>query len=978
MNDDYAANQTENLQSAPEADDARLPTPFDLGSLIEAIAVQWRWVAANALLLLFLGFVAAAALLGPRYSVPVQLTRYEPPLASDSFKPQPLSTAALFGMVAASDALQRTGSELTPPLTAEQLARRLTIAEDHSSELITVTAAGRTPRNAVSLANLFSADTVRFTQAMQKDEAIEAGRLIARQLASTEGDLARVKQQLSGIETLRAAREQDIRRLSSAPTIAKVDTAKITRLDEKTQAARDELADLQARYTDAHPLVREQKARLAALEVQLLMSVNASKADDAVPAGPFAAANPGPQAPPATGDQSSGYDALALRLSTLEASHADFVARQRAIELFATQPPGYLRVVREATVDNVVAQRNRLTIGVLAVLCSLLGALGTILFMAIRELLDDRLKTGADVRRVTHLPLIATLGNLGGMSPANEASWAFRTWNALQRRLSVSQNHGMVCGFTSSGPGEGRSTWIRLLSQSARQCGFTVLTISSPPEPGSGLPGSSSNGSDPDRPAPPAPGSTAFTAMVLATPAQLMEKLTGPSLALSVNLPLPGGWIWDLERRKQWQQALNSWKAIEHVVILVELPPVSDPETVLLAENMPNLIWLAESNKAGASETIEQLETLRNARCRLVGAVLNREPASPSKRRLSRWFGNRPSVLASAFGLMAAFATAQVLTSAAAADPAPAPLQAGFGVMDSAQRAPWQQRLTLGPGDLLNFSVFGQPELTQTHVPVGPDGRISYLEAQNIMAAGLTVDEFRAALNTELAKSRNAPEVIVIPAAYRSKKYYVLGAVVKKGAFPINRPITIIEAVSQADGLETGVSDHNLVVLADLSRSFIARQGKHLPVDFEKLFLEGDLSQNIPIEPDDYLYFPGGERQQIYVLGEVRFPGSLAYDSQTSTLEAVSVRGGFSERAWRTRLLVIRGSLDHPQTFVVNASDVLSGKVVDFQLRPRDIVYVSSRPWFKAEELLDIAASAFVQAAVITETGLHVDPIGSR
>ena len=239
MNDDYAANQTENLQSAPEADDARLPTPFDLGSLIEAIAVQWRWVAANALLLLFLGFVAAAALLGPRYSVPVQLTRYEPPLASDSFKPQPLSTAALFGMVAASDALQRTGSELTPPLTAEQLARRLTIAEDHSSELITVTAAGRTPRNAVSLANLFSADTVRFTQAMQKDEAIEAGRLIARQLASTEGDLARVKQQLSGIETLRAAREQDIRRLSSAPTIAKVDTAKITRLDEKTQAARD-------------------------------------------------------------------------------------------------------------------------------------------------------------------------------------------------------------------------------------------------------------------------------------------------------------------------------------------------------------------------------------------------------------------------------------------------------------------------------------------------------------------------------------------------------------------------------------------------------------------------------------------------------------------------------------------------------------------------------------------------------------------
>jgi protein involved in polysaccharide export with SLBB domain len=206
----------------------------------------------------------------------------------------------------------------------------------------------------------------------------------------------------------------------------------------------------------------------------------------------------------------------------------------------------------------------------------------------------------------------------------------------------------------------------------------------------------------------------------------------------------------------------------------------------------------------------------------------------------------------------------------------------------------------------------------------------------------------------------------------------VLGAVVKKGAFPLNRPLTLIEAVAQAQGLETRVMDRSLVVQADLANSFISRQGQHLPVDFKKLFAEGDLSQNIAIEPDDYLYFPPYERAQIYVLGEVRYPGGLTAAGRTGTMEAIAVRGGFSERAWPKRLLVIRGSLQKPQTFIVNANDILAAKSPDFQLQPRDIIYVSSRPWYKAEELLDLAATAFVQSAVVTKTGLSVTPIGTR
>jgi Mrp family chromosome partitioning ATPase len=84
--------------------------------------------------------------------------------------------------------------------------------------------------------------------------------------------------------------------------------------------------------------------------------------------------------------------------------------------------------------------------------------------------------------------------------------------------------------------------------------------------------------------------------------------------------------VWNLERRKQWQSALMQWRSIESLVLLVELPPASVPEAVLLAENLPQLIWLVDSGKARARETRQQLETLRHARCRLVGAVLNHEP----------------------------------------------------------------------------------------------------------------------------------------------------------------------------------------------------------------------------------------------------------------------------------------------------------------------------------------------------------------
>ena len=73
--------------------------------------------------------------------------------------------------------------------------------------------------------------------------------------------------------------------------------------------------------------------------------------------------------------------------------------------------------------------------------------------------------------------------------------------------------------------------------------------------------------------------------------------------------------------------------------------------------------------------------------------------------------------------------------------------------------------------------------------------------------------------------------------------------------------------------------------LADLKRSFVLRHGKLLPVDFNRLLHEGDLSQNIYLEPDDFVYLPAATARQVYVLGAVTQPRPVPY------MEGMTVAG---------------------------------------------------------------------------------------
>ncbi len=320
--------------------------------------------------------------------------------------------------------------------------------------------------------------------------------------------------------------------------------------------------------------------------------------------------------------------------------------------------------------------------------------------------------------------------------------------------------------------------------------------------------------------------------------------------------------------------------------------------------------------------------------------------------------------------LLLAF-TGAGICPAGAADTANPALSAVSGM----KRGAWQQHLTLGPGDLINISLFNAPDSAQKDMPIGPDGKISFLQARDVLAAGLTLDELRAKLDEALGRFYQNPRTIVTPSSFRSKRYFVLGAVLNKGVFTLDQPLTVIEALARAGGLETGVFDRNTVELCDLTHSFLVRNGKRVAVDFEHLFQRGDLTQNIAIEPEDYLYFALASANEIYVFGEVTYPGTAAFLPRSTVIGAIASRGGYTQKAFRSRVLVARGNLNQPQCFVVDTSAIMKGKTPDFQLQPKDIVYVSKSPWAKAEEIIDIAATAFITGVTVGTVTRKVGPI---
>ena len=126
------------------------------------------------------GGLAARAIWGRTYTATAELIHYEPSAIDDTFHPRDLATPSLVVMLQAPGMLEDLGAQLQPPVSGKELADRLQVTLDRNNEVATVTATGKTREGTADLVQRFCAAAIAYTQAIQRQEAIEAGDSVSR------------------------------------------------------------------------------------------------------------------------------------------------------------------------------------------------------------------------------------------------------------------------------------------------------------------------------------------------------------------------------------------------------------------------------------------------------------------------------------------------------------------------------------------------------------------------------------------------------------------------------------------------------------------------------------------------------------------------------------------------------------------------------------------------------------------------------
>ena len=277
----------------------------------------------------------------------------------------------------------------------------------------------------------------------------------------------------------------------------------------------------------------------------------------------------------------------------------------------------------------------------------------------------------------------------------------------------------------------------------------------------------------------------------------------------------------------------------------------------------------------------------------------------------------------------------------------------------------------VGPGDILSIEV-AENAATQQKTKVMPDGMLYYDVANGINVKGNSLKEISTKLSHALKDDYVNPVVTVNVDTPDSQRFWLLGQVRTPGAYPIKKPTTVVDAISQGGGL-TGASQDEVgnPEPADLERAIMIRDGNLIPVDFDALIHEGDLSQNAYVKGGDYIFIPSSAARSIYVLGEVARPGPIYYEKGATLLSAVSAAGGIAKDAVASRALIIRGSTREPKVAVINFWAIRKGKEPDLALQGGDIIWMPRTPWTQLARYTEAVLTTAGQAVAVQE-GLGV------
>lgn len=159
----------------------------------------------------------------------------------------------------------------------------------------------------------------------------------------------------------------------------------------------------------------------------------------------------------------------------------------------------------------------------------------------------------------------------------------------------------------------------------------------------------------------------------------------------------------------------------------------------------------------------------------------------------------------------------------------------------------------IGPGDTLNVFVYRDPEFS-AEVPVRPDGRISTPLVPDVVALGKTPSQVAGEIQERLKKYVTDPLVTVMVTGATGpleREIKIIGEVAQPMAVPYRAQMSVLDLMIMAKGLTRFAAGNRAVIVrhdADHTNTYGVR--------LDDLLKDGDVSQNIALQPGDTLFVP--------------------------------------------------------------------------------------------------------------------------
>ncbi|WP_378950822.1 polysaccharide biosynthesis/export family protein [Pelosinus sp. sgz500959] len=154
----------------------------------------------------------------------------------------------------------------------------------------------------------------------------------------------------------------------------------------------------------------------------------------------------------------------------------------------------------------------------------------------------------------------------------------------------------------------------------------------------------------------------------------------------------------------------------------------------------------------------------------------------------------------------------------------------------------------LGPGDVLNVTVWGYEDLQVKELIVRPDGNIAFPLVGEVKAAGTSAGTLTENLTQGLSGYVKDPKVTVNVLKFHTTRVYVLGEVVKPGMYEIERDHNLLDAIGIAGGYTKNAAKKQVMILHK------GKMDAPIKANLLNILQKGDMTQNYVLGEGDVVY----------------------------------------------------------------------------------------------------------------------------